>query len=129
MPSLLLYALVTTLYMYSGYNLWAPSALYALLAHNTVAQVLPSIVPVVVVTVLRSVMEVSPAALNQRLYRSSVLFLPPVDSGSSQASIIVVLDLLTSLTLSGGDGGTVCVCGACVCVVCMWVCVCACVGV
>ncbi len=65
-------------------------------------------------------MEVSPAALDQRLYRSSVLFLPPVDSGSSQASIIVVLDLLTSLTLSGGDGGTVYVCGWCV--VCMWVC-------
>ncbi len=63
----------------------------------------------VVVTVLDSVMIVSPAALNQRLYRSSVLFLPPVDTGSSQVSISVVLDIATTLTLSGGDGGTACV--------------------
>ncbi len=50
---------------------------------------LPPITPMVVVTVLDSVMLVSPAALNQRLYRSSVLLLPPVDTGSSQASVIV----------------------------------------
>ena len=66
----------------------------------------------VVVTVLDSVMLVSPAALNQRLYRSSVLLLPPVDTGSSQVSVSVVLDIATTLTLSGGDGGTACVwCG------------------
>ncbi len=64
----------------------------------------------VVLTVLDSLMSVSPAALNQRLYRSSVLFLPPVVSDSSQASNIVVLDVHITLTLSGGDGGTLCMC-------------------
>ncbi len=65
----------------------------------------------VVVTVLNSLMCVSPAALIQRLYRNSSLLLPPVDTGSSQASVRVVLDELTTLTLSGGDGGTACVPG------------------
>ncbi len=64
----------------------------------------------VVVTVPENVMLVSPAALNQRLYRSSSLPLSPVDTGSSQASVSVVLDLSTTLTLSGGDGGTAWVC-------------------
>ena len=57
----------------------------------------------VVVTVPENVMFVSPAALNQRLYRSSSLPLPPVDTGSSQASVSVVLDLSTTLTLSGPE--------------------------
>ena len=79
-------------------------------AHDLYSSCLPPISPMVVVTVLENVMFVSPAALNQRLYRSSSLPLPPVDTGSSQASVSVVLDISITLTLSGGDGGTAWVC-------------------
>ena len=65
--------------------------------------------PVVLNTVPYSVTPSSPAALYQRLYLSSLLFLPPVESGSSHTRVTDVLVESTTCTLRGGEGGSVCV--------------------
>ncbi len=68
-------------------------------------------VPIVLVTVLEKMISTVPATLYQRLYLSSSLLLPPVESGSSHCSVTVVVVVLITLKLRGGDGGTVCVWG------------------
>ena len=68
-----------------------------------------------VLTIPYSVRSLSPATLYQILYLSSLLFLPPVESGSSHARVTDVLVELTTLTLRGGEGSST-VISVCACV-------------
>ena len=69
---------------------------------------IPVICPMVVLTVPKRTLPVSPIAMYHRIYSSS--FLPPSNAGSSQDSTTDVSVTFTTVTFLGLEGGSVCVC-------------------